>query len=103
MNLDENHDTAAATMGTSSSTAPGPAHASSVPTPESAEPRLPPADPEVGDVIDALEDALASLKAIVSNQASSATDGVRAVVRENPLAALAVTAGLVYVFTRWRR
>ncbi|MEO8012339.1 MAG: hypothetical protein ABI650_11890 [Dokdonella sp.] len=71
--------------------------------PDPSSPRQPTAEPEVGDVIDALEDALASLKAIVSNQATSTTNGIRSVIRENPLAALAVTAGIVYVVARWRR
>ncbi len=101
MNLDDDLESAR----TATSAQPSAASASAEPIPGSSaeSTRLPPAEPEVGDVIDALEDALASLKSIVKNHASTSTDGVRAVVRENPIAALAVTAGVIYLLARWRR
>ena len=60
--------------------------------------------PELGDVVDALEDAAASLKAVVRNQTRTAVGEVDQFVRKQSLAALAIAAGIGYVvagLTRW--
>lgn len=59
--------------------------------------------PELGDVADALDDAAASLKAVVSDTSERLVDDLRAIVRENPLLTLAAVGGLAYLVGRMRR
>ncbi len=59
--------------------------------------------PELGDVADALDDAAASLKAVVSDTSEKLVDDLRAIVRENPLLTLAAVGGLAYLVGRMRR
>lgn len=59
--------------------------------------------PELGDVVDALEDAAASLKAVVRHQTRTVVGEVDQFVRAQPLAALAIAAGMGYLVARLTR
>ena len=65
-------------------------------------PAYPPA-PELGDVIDALDDAAATFKVVVRNQARSVFEEMRNFVRDQPLVALALAGGVAFLFGRLRR
>lgn len=62
-----------------------------------------PPQPEFGDVIDALDDAAASLKIVVRTRARGLLDRARAHVREHPLTMVAAAAGLAWLFGRLQR
>jgi hypothetical protein len=62
-----------------------------------------PPPPELGDVIDALDDAAASLKVVVRNQTDSLLGGMRRFVRDQPLMAMAIAGATAYLIGRLRR
>ncbi|MGB0135158.1 hypothetical protein [Dokdonella sp.] len=62
-----------------------------------------PPPPELGDVIDALDDAAASLKSVVRSQTRSVVDEVGQYVRAQPLMALAIAGSVGYLIARIRR
>lgn len=62
-----------------------------------------PPPPEIGDVIDALDDAAASLKVVVRNRTHSLLHGVRVNVRERPLTMVTAAAALGWLFGRLHR
>ncbi|MEZ5463136.1 hypothetical protein [Dokdonella sp.] len=61
------------------------------------------AAPELGDVVDALDEAASSLKAVVRHQARSVFDDVDSYVRDQPLVALAIAGGVGYLIARLTR
>lgn len=59
--------------------------------------------PQLGDVIDSIEDAKATLGRIVCNEAESLLADMRDTIRAKPLAAVAVVGTVAYVFGRLLR
>jgi hypothetical protein len=61
-----------------------------------------PPPPQLGDVIDALDDAAASLKVVVKNQTKSIVQEMCLFVRRRPIAALAIAGTAAYLIGRFR-
>ena len=58
---------------------------------------------ELGDVIDSIEDAAATLGRVVRGEAQSMVDDVRSLIQEQPIVAVSVVAAVAYVFGRLMR
>ena len=58
---------------------------------------------ELGDVVDSIEDAAATLGRVVREEAQSMVDDVRSLIREKPLAAISVVGAVAWVFGRLMR
>lgn len=56
--------------------------------------------PELGDVVDSLDDAAATFKAIVKNEADSLLNDFRALIRDQPITSLAIAGALAYLLGR---
>jgi len=74
-----------------------------VPQRASLDPALGYSSAELGDVVDALEEAAVSLKAVIRNQARSVVDEADQFVRNRPMAALALAGGIGYLLARLTR
>lgn len=59
-----------------------------------------PPEPELGDVIFALDQAAATLKAIVRNRSRSMLTEAREFVRDQPLTIVALALGVAYLYGR---
>lgn len=79
---------------------------------ETGRPELPPDDaptlrypgrPEFGDVIDALDDAAASLRVVVADTGESLLKRTASLVRDRPVATLATVAAAAFLLGRLRR
>jgi ElaB/YqjD/DUF883 family membrane-anchored ribosome-binding protein len=64
--------------------------------------RMPP-PPVLGDVLDSLDDAAASLKRVARNEARALLHDVRARIRARPIKAVALAAGLAFLLGRLAR
>jgi len=62
-----------------------------------------PPTPVLGDVIDALDDATASLRTVVRNRTRSVVEEARNFVRAQPLTSIAIAVGVAYLSGRLRR
>ena len=62
-----------------------------------------PPPPELGDVIDALDDAAASLKVVVKNGTKSIVDDISHFVHRRPLAAVVMAGAAAYLVGRLSR
>ncbi|MBL0163362.1 MAG: hypothetical protein IPP82_06875 [Xanthomonadales bacterium] len=56
--------------------------------------------PALGDVIDAVDDAAATFKAVVRNEADSLLHDFRSLIREQPITSIAVAGALAYLIGR---
>ncbi|HUD41965.1 MAG TPA: hypothetical protein VMR06_08200 [Dokdonella sp.] len=62
-----------------------------------------PGRPVFGDVIDALDDAAASLRVVVTDTGESVLKRTASLVRDRPVAALATVAAAAFLLGRLRR
>lgn len=62
-----------------------------------------PPPPQFGDVIDALDDAAASLKVVVRNRTRTLLGDLRERINRQPLTAILAVGSLAYLLGRWRR
>lgn len=58
---------------------------------------------ELGDVLDSIEDAAATLGRVITNEAESLVDDVRGLIRDQPVAAVAVVGAVAYLLGRLMR
>ncbi|MEO7012688.1 MAG: hypothetical protein ABI127_00135 [Dokdonella sp.] len=58
---------------------------------------------ELGDVIDSIEDAAATLSRVVRGEAQSMVEDVRSLIREQPIVAVSVVGAVAYLFGRLMR
>ena len=56
--------------------------------------------PELGDVIDAIDDAASSLKSVVKNEADSLLMDFRSLIRDQPITSIAIAGALAYLIGR---
>lgn len=61
------------------------------------------AAPELGDVLDSIEDAAATMGRVICNEADYLVDDVRGLIREQPVAAVAVVGAVAYLLGRLTR
>ncbi len=59
--------------------------------------------PELGDVVDSIEDAASTLGRVVCGEAESMVNDVRSLIREKPIAAVATVGAVAYLFGRIMR
>ena len=58
---------------------------------------------ELGDVLDSIEDAAATLGRVITHEAESLVDDVRGLIRDQPVAAVAVVGAVAYLLGRLMR
>lgn len=59
--------------------------------------------PELGDVIDSIDDAAATLKTVAQNGFDRVLEDARTLIRDQPLVAVALAAAVAYVVGRMGR
>ncbi len=58
------------------------------------------AAPELGDVIESIDEAANSFKSVVKNEADSLLFDFRTLIREQPIASIAIAGALAYLMGR---